>query len=168
MAYMLLPLQYTLTPQISSNKMDITFLKDDCRYELKDRKRIREWLREVALREGEYKIDCVNYVFTSSEKQLQLNRQFLGHDFFTDIITFDYSSKKEGLIAGEIYIDVDTVKDNAKIYGTEFKNEILRVIVHGVLHLCGQTDKTPRKEKQMHQKEDKYLKLYFENCLENK
>lgn len=140
--------------------MDITFLNDDSHFVLKDRRRLRKWLRMVAHLEGGYKIESINYVFTSSEKQLLLNRQFLGHDYFTDIITFDYSSLNEGYISGEIYIDTDTVKDNASIYGATFQNEMLRVLVHGVLHLCGQGDKTPSKEKQMHQKEDKYLKLY--------
>ena len=92
-----------------------------------------------------------------------MNIDFIGHDYFTDVITFDYSDLKgEGIVSGDIFIDVDTVKDNARIYGATFTSEMHRIIVHGVLHLCGQKDKTPRAEKQMHRKEDKYLKLLSE------
>jgi rRNA maturation RNase YbeY len=89
-----------------------------------------------------------------------MNRQFLGHDYFTDIITFDYSELGEGFVAGDIFIDVETVADNARLYGATRREEMLRVIVHGLLHLCGQKDKSPRDNKQMHSKEDKYLALY--------
>jgi rRNA maturation RNase YbeY len=92
-----------------------------------------------------------------------MNIDFIGHDYFTDIITFDYSDLKgEGVVSGDIFIDVDTVADNARIYGATKRDEMLRVVVHGVLHLCGQKDKTPRAEKQMHRKEDKYIAIYKE------
>ncbi|MBQ8471262.1 MAG: rRNA maturation RNase YbeY, partial [Alistipes sp.] len=78
-----------------------------------------------------------------------------------DIITFDYSDLKgERIIHGDIYIDVETVRDNARIYGATALEEMRRVVVHGVLHLCGQKDKTPRANRQMHRKEDKYLKFW--------
>lgn len=89
-----------------------------------------------------------------------MNRQFLGHDYFTDVITFDYGSRQQATASGDIFIDVETVRDNARIYGTDPKREMLRIIVHGLLHLCGQKDKTPRTEAQMHRKEDKYLALW--------
>ena len=91
-----------------------------------------------------------------------MNRQYLGHDYYTDIITFDDSDLKEGYIAGDIFIDVETVADNARQYGATRREEMQRVIVHGVLHLCGQKDKTPRANRQMHAKEDKYLALLAE------
>jgi len=97
-----------------------------------------------------------------------MNIDFIGHDYFTDIITFDYSDLKgSGVVAGDIFIDVDTVADNARIYGATARQEMCRVVVHGVLHLCGQKDKTPRAEKQMHRKEDKYLLLLEEMVVEN-
>lgn len=139
--------------------MDISFFNDDCKYILSNRRIIRKWLREVAIEEGNYSIGEINYVFCSARRLLEINKQFLGHDYFTDIITFDYSQLKEGYICGEIYIDIETVKDNARIYGSKFTDEMRRVVVHGVLHLCGQKDKTPRANKQMHAKEDKYLEL---------
>ena len=93
-----------------------------------------------------------------------MNRQFLGHDYFTDVITFDYSDRKgERVVAGDIFIDVETVADNARIYGATKLHEMRRVVAHGLLHLCGQKDKTPTAERQMHRKEDKYLaQLYAE------
>ena len=139
--------------------MDIQFYTEDCNYRLPKKRLIRRWLREVALLEGEYKIGEISYVFCSAERHRAMNIEFLGHDYFTDIITFDDSNLKEGYIAGDIFIDIETVADNARLYGATARQEMMRVIVHGVLHLCGQKDKTPRAEKQMHKKEDKYLAL---------
>lgn len=142
--------------------MDILYFNDECNYRLRDKRLLRRWLREVARREGNYQIEQVNYVFCSAERHRAMNIEFLGHDYFTDIITFDDSRLNEGYIAGDIFIDVETVADNARIYGTTARREMLRVIVHGVLHLCGQKDKTPRAERQMHAKEDRYLVLLDE------
>lgn len=148
--------------------MNIEYFTDDCDYRLRDKIRLRRWLREVARREGlartdgarEYRIGHINYVFCSSKRELELNRQFLGHDYFTDIITFDDSDLEAGILAGDIYIDVETVADNAAQYGATPLDEMHRVIVHGVLHLCGQNDKTPETEREMHRLEDKYLALW--------
>lgn len=137
----------------------ISFNNCGSRYSLKERNLVRKWLEKVAEEEGNFNIDSVDYVFCSSQYQLELNRQFLGHDYFTDIITFDYSSLKRKKVSGEIYIDVETVRSNAGIYGARFRNEMLRVIVHGVLHLCGQNDKNMCDNVAMHQKEDRYLRL---------
>lgn len=142
--------------------MDILYYNEDCAFRLRDRRLLRRWLREVARQEGGYRIDGINYVFCSATRLLEMNRQYLGHDYYTDIITFDDSDLKEGYIAGDIFIDVETVADNAWLYGATRHEEMLRVIVHGVLHLCGQKDKTPRANKQMHAKEDKYLALLAE------
>ncbi|MBP5136823.1 MAG: rRNA maturation RNase YbeY, partial [Paludibacteraceae bacterium] len=92
------------------------------------------------------------YIFCSDEKILEVNRQFLQHDYYTDIITFDYT--ENGKINGDIFISVDTVKSNAEKFNVTYDNELMRVIIHGVLHLTGQNDKTPETEKVMHQKED--------------
>lgn len=147
--------------------MDIEYFNDDCAYRLHDKIRLRRWLREVARQEGltrtdgahGYRIAHINYIFCSSERQLELNRKYLGHNYFTDIITFDDSDLETGDLAGDIYIDVDTVADNALKYNTLPLDEMHRVIVHGVLHLCGQNDKTPDTERVMHSLEDKYLAL---------
>ena len=140
--------------------MAVHYHTDDCRYRLPEKRRTSAWLSEVAAEEG-YRMGEVNYIFCSAQRLLEMNRQFLGHDYFTDIITFDYSDLKgEGIIHGDIYIDIETVRDNARIYGVSWLNEMRRVVVHGVLHLCGQKDKTPRANAQMHRKEDKYLKVW--------
>jgi rRNA maturation RNase YbeY len=124
---------------------------------LPEKRRTREWLTEVAREEG-YAVGEINYIFCSAERLLEINREFLSHDYYTDIITFDESDLRgEGVINGEIYIDVETVADNAAQFGATRLDEMRRVVVHGVLHLCGQKDKTPRAERQMHRKEDKYL-----------
>ena len=141
--------------------MAIKYYTEDCNYRLEGRRDIREWLHAVAEDEG-YRIEQINYVFCSAQHLLEMNRQFLGHDYFTDIITFDYSELREGFVAGDIFIDIETVADNARLYGASRREEMLRVIVHGLLHLCGQKDKTPRANKQMHRKEDKYLAKFKE------
>ena len=140
----------------------VRYYNDSTTYRLRDKRKIAAWLKRVAQEEG-YSLGDVNYIFCSSEVHRKMNIDFIGHDYFTDIITFDYSDLKgEGVVSGDIFIDVDTVADNARIYGATKRDEMLRVVVHGVLHLCGQKDKTPRAEKQMHRKEDKYIAIYKE------
>lgn len=121
---------------------------------------IRRWIQEVIRLEG-YKSGEINYIFCSSEYHRQMNRDFLGHDYFTDVITFEEreSRVEEGVVAGEVYIDVATVTDNASIYNVLPINEMRRVIVHGALHLCGHKDKSPTAEKNMRRMENRYLKL---------
>ena len=105
----------------------------------------------------------VSYIFCSAQRLLEMNRQWLGHDYFTDVITFDYSDRKApGSVSGDIFIDVETVADNAREYGAAKLTEMRRVVVHGLLHLCGQKDKTPRANAQMHRKEDHYLRQWDE------
>lgn len=140
--------------------MDINYYSQECNYRLKNRRAIREWLREVAAEEGELNVGEINYIFCPSTLHRQMNIDFVGHDYFTDIITFDYSNLEAGYISGDIYIDYQTVADNARIYKTTSEQEMRRVVVHGVLHLCGQGDKTPETEAVMHSKEDKYLTLF--------
>ena len=135
----------------------VRYYNDSCNYALPAKRLTSAWLKSVAEQEG-YTLGDVTYIFCSAERLLEMNRQFLGHDYFTDVITFDYSDRKgERVAAGDIFIDVETVADNARIYGATKLHEMRRVVVHGLLHLCGQKDKTPRTERQMHRKEDKYL-----------
>ena len=140
--------------------MDINYHCQECNYRLRYKRAIREWLRAVAQSEGELEVGEINYIFCPSSLHRQMNIDFVGHDYFTDIITFDYSELDEGYISGDIYIDYQTVADNARIYGTTAEKEMRRIVVHGVLHLCGQGDKTPETEAVMHSKEDKYLALF--------
>ncbi len=121
-------------------------------------------LKEISYIHSEaYAAGELNYIFCSAERLLAMNREFLGHDYFTDVITFDYSDRRHTrVVSGDIFIDVETVADNARIYGSTRLEEMRRVVVHGLLHLCGQKDKTPRTNAQMHRKEDKYLKFWSE------
>ncbi len=139
--------------------MAVKYYNDDCRFRLPHKRLIAAWLHEVAPAEG-YTLGDVTYIFCSAARLLEMNRQFLGHDYYTDVITFDYSDRKGAkIVAGDIFIDVDTVADNARLYGAKTLHEMHRVIVHGLLHLCGQRDKSPRTNKTMHAKEDKYLAM---------
>lgn len=137
----------------------VRYYNDSTSYRLRQKRAVASWLRQVAEAEG-YTLGDVSYIFCSSAVHRKMNIDFIGHDYFTDIITFDYSELEEGVVSGDIFIDVETVADNARIYGVTAREEMLRVVVHGVLHLCGQKDKEPEDEKEMHRKEDKYLAMY--------
>ena len=139
--------------------MSVRYHNDNTTYRLPKKRLISRWLQRVAELERGCRVEQINYIFCSSKIHRAMNVEFVGHDYFTDIITFDYSDLKSGYISGDIYIDVETVRDNARIYGSTFSREMRRVVVHGVLHLCGQKDKSPRAEREMHRKEDKYLAL---------
>jgi rRNA maturation RNase YbeY len=115
------------------------------------RRDTKRWLTSVA--EGKRKrLGEISYRFCTDEEILRVNQQYLQHDYYTDIITFDYSDDR--FIAGDIYISLDTVRSNAVQYGTVFMEELYRVIVHGLLHLCGFKDKTPSEAKKMRQAEN--------------
>ena len=147
--------------------MDINYHCQECNYQLKNKRAVRKWLRAVAHEEGQYEIGEINYIFCPSDIHRQMNIDFVGHDYFTDAITFEDrdSRVKEGIVAGEVYIDVATVTDNASLYNSLPVNEMRRVIVHGALHLCGHKDKTAWAEKNMRRMENKYLKLLREKYL---
>ncbi|MDR1666105.1 MAG: rRNA maturation RNase YbeY [Bacteroidales bacterium] len=136
--------------------MTIRFFFDGTDFRLSHQRKISQWLQKVAARENR-KTGALCYVFVSDRRILELNRQFLHHDDYTDIITFDNSTEKE--ISGEMYISIDTVRKNAKRYRTGFDNELLRVMVHGILHLCGYNDKTTRERQVMRAMEDDSLLL---------
>ena len=124
---------------------------------LEQSERVDSWLKAAALKES-YGIDSLGYVFCSDDFLLEINQQFLDHDTLTDIVTFDYT---EGTILnGEIYISTDRVADNAKDFNVDFDTELRRVIIHGLLHMCGYGDKTEEEKLQMRSKEDEYLALW--------
>jgi probable rRNA maturation factor len=112
------------------------------------------------LKKERKKIDALNYVFCDDAYLLQINKEYLRHNTFTDIITFELSLKKQPLLA-DIYISVERVKENSGIYNTSFKEELLRVIFHGILHLVGFRDKTEKQATLMRRKEDEYLRKYY-------
>lgn len=100
----------------------------------------------------------INYIFCDDEYLLEINKQYLNHDFYTDIISFDYS--EENLISGDIFISIERVLENSKDFNTTFLDELKRVIIHGVLHYCGYKDKSNNEEKTMRLKEDEKIKLF--------
>ena len=114
------------------------------------------WIRRVAATYGK-KIGEVGYLFCNDEKILEVNREFLQHDYYTDIITFDYC--EDDTLNGDIVISLDTVRSNAQQLGKDYDEELHRVIIHGILHLCGQNDKGPGEREQMEAAEDKALTL---------
>ena len=119
---------------------------------------VRAWLRTAAGREGKT-IAALSYVFCSDDELLAMNIQFLNHRTLTDILTFEYKTEKPSGVCGEIFISVDRVRDNAKTFGVTFRHELNRVMVHGLLHLCGYRDKKAAEKKEMRAKEDHYLAL---------
>lgn len=137
----------------------ITFNIEDADPKLKNKRLLKSWIAKVADSYG-LKTGDLAYVFCSDDRILEVNKEFLQHDYYTDIITFDYC---EGdTISGDMYISVDTVRTNSELYSTSFINEMHRVIIHGVLHLCGLKDKAPDDEKKMREAEAKALAMWDE------
>jgi len=135
----------------------IRFETDDCKMPSINQAQVAGWITSIAASHGK-KAGEINYIFCSNSKILEHNMQFLEHDFYTDIITFDYS--EDNRISGDIFIGTETVASNAFLLGLNAEQELLRVIIHGVLHLCGFKDKTPQDECIMHQQEDVALSFF--------
>ena len=127
---------------------------------LKDRNKLKPFVSNLFKKEGK-KLERLDIIFCTDEYLLQINKDHLTHDYYTDILTFDLSPSKETAIVGELYISIDRVKDNAKTHAVSFRNELHRVIFHGSLHLCGYKDKKKDDISVMRKMEEKYLKLYF-------
>ena len=134
----------------------IHFQSDSIEMPSIDEARIARWIRAVAAGYG-FSVGELNYIFCSDERELQVNRDFLGHDYYTDVITFDYSTAS--VISGDIFISLETVRSNAEQMGVSFDDELRRIIIHGALHLTGQGDKTPETKAQMTAKEDQALAM---------
>ena len=133
----------------------ITFSSDNIPMPSLDYPQVERWLRAVAAQYG-YAVGELNYIFCDDEKILAVNLEFLQHDYYTDIITFDYTTRTR--VNGDIYISLDTVASNAEQVGAPFLHELHRIIIHGLLHLTGQADKTPETKAQMTAKEEDALR----------
>ena len=129
----------------------IHFSTDQVEMPALNQTKIQRWIRAVAADYG-FSVGDIHYIFCSDEKELEVNRTFLQHDYYTDVITFDYST--EDVINGDIFISLDTARSNAEEVGADFKEELMRIIIHGVLHLTGQADKTPETKAEMTRKEN--------------
>lgn len=128
---------------------------------LGNRTALKSFLEKQLFKEG-ITIEALQFVFCSDEYLLGINKQFLNHDYYTDIISFDLSEQR-GQLIGDIYISIDRVKENAKIQDNLYMHELLRVIFHGALHFCGYKDKKPADVKLMRAMEDKWLKAYLKS-----
>ncbi|MFL9481847.1 rRNA maturation RNase YbeY [Chitinophagaceae bacterium LWZ2-11] len=136
----------------------IRFHSADKTFTFKGKNRLKDFIVSIFKKEKKA-VAGMDYIFCSDEYLLQINKDFLQHDYYTDIITFGLSPKGEP-IEGEVYISLDRVKDNSKTLNTPYQEEILRVIFHGVLHLCGYKDKKKADIELMREKESHYIKLY--------
>ena len=143
----------------------ISFFEENTSFDIKSKNKIKAWLRNIAASYG-FTIGEMNYIFCDDEYLLGINRQYLGHDYYTDIITFDSredpASKR---LDGDIFISVDTVRANGEEYGEGFEREIMRVVAHGLRHLCGEDDLTEAQQKKMRAAENKALERWFTDTM---
>lgn len=137
----------------------VTFFTQDIDFVLKGKLAHKAWLKAVAASEGR-RLGEISVIFCSDPYLLDVNRKYLGHDYYTDIITFDYCEGDR--LSGDLFISIDTVRSNADYYSTEFKDELDRVMVHGILHLIGYDDHTEEDIAMMRSKENQYLGMRAE------
>ena len=131
----------------------------ETKYNLKSRTLIKKWLKQIIENKG-YKLGTLSYILCDDDYLLEINKQYLQHEFYTDIITFDYV--ENGVINGDIFISVDRVKENAALFGVSDREELMRVFAHGVLHLSGLKDATSEEASQMRKAENESLELLKE------
>lgn len=132
--------------------MSIVYYSEDVPLPSLKKRVLNQWIKSIALNYDK-RIGNISYLFCSDEKILEVNREYLQHDYYTDIITFDYS--EGNIISGDLIISLDTVESNAEKFKADYKDELYRVIIHGILHLCGVNDKTPK---------DQAIMTEAENC----
>lgn len=137
----------------------INFFNEEIDFSLNDENKTKNWILEIAS-QNKYKINNINYVFCSDEYLLQVNIEHLNHNYYTDIITFDLS-EKEDEIESDIFISIDRVTENAVTNNNTFDKELLRVIIHGLLHLIGYNDKSNEEKLLMRKKEEECISLYL-------
>lgn len=138
--------------------MPVNFFTEGITFNLKEKRRLKKWIKETVLQQ-DFSLGDINYIFSDDEYLLKINREYLKHDYYTDIITFDQSDD-ENIISGDIYLSVERIKDNAFQNNIEFITELRRVMIHGILHLMDYNDQSPEEKKVMRQKEEACLSLY--------
>lgn len=141
----------------------ITYNVDGVKMPKIKKRETNAWIKAVAADHGKI-VGDIGYMFVDDERILECNRQYLGHDYYTDVITFDYDDdyEEENIIGGDIVISLDTIRTNAEKFGKTYEDELYRVIIHGILHLCGINDKGPGEREIMEAHEDKALKMLTE------
>lgn len=139
--------------------MPILYQNEDVQLPLIKKRKTTDWIKVIA---GSYnkKAGDIAFIFCSDKKILEINNQYLQHDYYTDIITFDYS--EDDMISGDIFISLDTVRSNSEQFKTDYDNELHRIIIHGILHLCGINDKGPGEREHMTECENKALAILKE------
>lgn len=140
--------------------MPVNVFYKEIKFRLRKSKHIKCLLNAIAS-SNKMSVDQLNYVFVNKETILSVNKQFLNHDYYTDIITFDYT--ENNIISGEVYICFDVVKENAKIYNTLLFDEVLRVMIHGILHIVGFNDLNDEEKVTMREQENKWLSKFYDN-----
>ncbi len=139
----------------------IRFFSEDVDFQLEGKLKKRNWIEKVLENSG-LKSGDINYIFCSDAYLLEINKQFLDHDYFTDIITFPVDDDRKGRISSDMYLSIERIEDNAKNLGLSFDNELLRVMIHGILHLLGYEDKSIPGEQDMRNQEDRWMAFYHE------
>ena len=138
----------------NKNEIMITYNSEGVRMPKIKKRDTSAWIKAVAASYGR-KVGEIGYLFVDDEKILEVNREYLGHDYYTDVITFDYD--EDDTVSGDIVISLDTVRSNAQLFGKTYEEELYRVIIHGILHLCGINDKGPGEREIMEAAENKAL-----------
>ena len=135
--------------------MSIHFFHEEVSLPAFSQSKIINWI-DSCIKNENMSTGNINYIFVSDNYLLKINKQYLGHDYYTDIITFDYC--KDGIVNGDIFLSIPRIMENAKIFNQDFYTELFRVMIHGILHLTGFQDKTEAEKKQMREKEEEALK----------
>lgn len=142
-----------------SKKAKVRFFSNDVQTSLRNRSTLKEFIKSIFKKENK-RLDFINYIFCSDKNLLTINKKFLNHDFYTDVITFNLSENNKH-ISAEVYVSLDRVRDNAKKNGASLTSELHRVLFHAALHLCGYDDKKKIEIERMRKKEDELLAKYF-------
>lgn len=136
----------------------VNFFSEGVDFDVPSPLKTKKWIKNASISES-YEISELNYIFCSDEYLLDINKQYLDHDYFTDIITFD-NSEEDNKLEGDIYISVDRVRENAETFHSDFDTELRRVLIHGLLHLAGYEDSDEGLKQAMRAKEDEYLRVF--------
>ena len=142
--------------------MEISYITQNVEMPAIDAEKVKSWIEKVAREHGK-RVGALTYVFCDDEYILGVNRQYLQHDYYTDIITFDYSTSRR--VSGDMVISLDTVRSNSELFGRDYNEELLRVVIHGVLHLCGINDKGPGEREIMEQHENEALAMIDDTLI---
>jgi rRNA maturation RNase YbeY len=144
---------------VTAKKTKVHFFSHDIRTSLKNTATLKHFIESIFKKERQ-SLNSINYIFCSDRIILEINKKYLNHDFYTDVITFDLSTNNKAITA-EVYISIERIRDNAKQLGLSIKSELHRVLFHAALHLCGYNDKKKKDKEAMRKKEDELLTSYF-------